>query len=160
MSTPEGLLQTRSGAADTAALARPDSRRADDTIQTEYRAMAACIKLLRTAIMRPDGTRRPRITLQQYEAMLNVRTTTETDGLTIGGLARSLGVKHNTVVTLVNRLCAKELMARVPSEQDHRRVHLHLTTAGAELLDGLIKADDAQAMQAASHLMRLLHTPR
>ncbi|HEU5397779.1 MAG TPA: MarR family transcriptional regulator [Gammaproteobacteria bacterium] len=159
MSTLEGLLSTRSGTADTAVHARPDPRHATGAIQVEFHTMATCIKLLRTAVMHPGGARRPRVTLQQYEAMLNAHTTAEVDGLTVGGLARSLGVKHNTVVMLVNRLCAKELMVRIPSEHDHRRVHLRLTAAGTALLDGLIKADGEQASQVASRVNQLPRNP-
>lgn len=160
MSTPEGLLPTRSGTADGAAHARLDSRRAIDTVQEEFHTVAACLKLLRTAVLCPSGTaRRIRVTLQQYEAMLTVHTAKEAEGLTVGGLARNLGVKHNTVVMLVNRLCAKELMARIPSEHDHRRVHLRLTPAGTALLDGLIKTDGEQAAEAVSRIERLLRSP-
>jgi len=153
MSTPEGLLQTRTSAVDTAVHARPDPRHVDESMQAEYRAMAACIKLLRAAVMKPNsGAQQPRITLQQYEAMLTTHIAVEAEGITIGGLARSLGVKHNTVVMLVNRLCKKELMLRIPSDKDHRRVHLRLTAAGKTLLDSLIKADGGQAALAGSHL--------
>lgn len=160
MSTHEGLLPTPSGTADGTVHARLDSRPTAENVRTEFHAMAACIKLLRAGVVYPgDGTRRPRVTLQQYEAMLAVRTTAEAEGLTVGGLACCLGVKHNTVVMLLNRLCAKQLIARVPCEQDHRRVHLRLTVAGAALLDSLIKKDGEQAAQAVPRIELLLHSP-
>jgi DNA-binding MarR family transcriptional regulator len=54
----------------------------------------------------------------------------EHPGLTIDELRRRLALSHSTVVRLVDRLVARELVARTPHERDARAVRLTLTAEG------------------------------
>ena len=49
-------------------------------------------------------------------------------------LANTLGTDRATMMALVNRLAARDLVERRPSAADRRRQELHLTTAGRAML--------------------------
>lgn len=49
-------------------------------------------------------------------------------------LANTLGTDRATMMALVNRLAARDLIERRPSQADRRRQELHLTTAGRAML--------------------------
>lgn len=71
---------------------------------------------------------------QQYQAMLVVRGWSEERPLTIGELAAQLYVKHNTAVSLVDRVVEQGLMTRATSTADRRKVELALTPRGRTVL--------------------------
>ena len=71
---------------------------------------------------------------QQYQGMLVVRGWAEERPLTIGDLAGQLYVKHNTAVSLVDRLVEQGLMTRATSTADRRKVELALTPRGRTVL--------------------------
>ena len=74
------------------------------------------------------------LTGQHYQAMLIVRACPDGQPLTINELAQQLLIKHNTAVELVDRLAMQKLIAREPSATDRRKVELHLTTHGRQVL--------------------------
>jgi DNA-binding MarR family transcriptional regulator len=49
-------------------------------------------------------------------------------------LANTLGTDRATMMALVNRLAARDLIERRPSSADRRRQELHLTKAGSAVL--------------------------
>ena len=74
------------------------------------------------------------ITGQHYQAMLILRACPEGLTVSINDLARQLLIKHNSAVELVDRLVREDLVARESSLADRRKVHLHLTEHGREVL--------------------------
>src|SRR5690606_40105233 len=54
--------------------------------------------------------------------------------VTIGTIADNVSLSQATVTTILDRLELRKLVYRVRSTQDKRKVHAHLTEAGAELL--------------------------
>jgi DNA-binding MarR family transcriptional regulator len=74
------------------------------------------------------------LTGQHYQAMLIVRASPDEERPTIADLARQLLIKHNSAVELVDRLVREDLVARESSLADRRKVHLHLTEHGREVL--------------------------
>lgn len=52
----------------------------------------------------------------------------------ISKLAQEVSLSQATVTTIIDRLEKRELVFRQRSEQDKRKVHVHLTQAGRELL--------------------------
>src|SRR6056297_953165 len=50
-------------------------------------------------------------------------------------LARQMGVSQATVTALVDKLVARGLVSRVPSEQDRRQTNIVATDLGRERLD-------------------------
>lgn len=69
----------------------------------------------------------------QYQALLAIKGHPGRARMTVGELARELGVANHTASGLVERLVGKGLLARLPDEQDRRRILLALTP-GAEII--------------------------
>lgn len=84
-------------------------------------------------------TRRFGISPQLFDAILEVAVCPDPDGISIGGLANRLGIKHNSVVSIVNRLSAKGLAIRTACSRDRRWVFVHATQPGRILLQDLVR---------------------
>lgn len=54
--------------------------------------------------------------------------------ITVGELAREISLSHATVTTIIDRLEKRELVFRERSQQDKRRVYVHLTDGGRAML--------------------------
>jgi len=63
--------------------------------------------------------------------MRTIRTLGE---VTIGTIADKVSLSQATVTTILDRLELRQLVYRVRSTQDKRKVHAHLTDSGADLL--------------------------
>jgi DNA-binding MarR family transcriptional regulator len=74
------------------------------------------------------------LTAQHYQAMLVLRGCPDDRRVSINDLAQQLFIKHNSAVGLVDRLEEEELITREPSCSDRRKVELHLTSRGREVL--------------------------
>jgi DNA-binding MarR family transcriptional regulator len=75
-----------------------------------------------------------RLTPEQYEALLALKASARSTGLTITELSERLQVKHHTVVSLVNRLEDLGLARRMSGTADRRQVYVRLTPAGSKIL--------------------------
>lgn len=75
------------------------------------------------------------LTLPQLRVLLQVR---RTPGVTIGQLAKQLGVTVSTISGLVTKLVDRGLVTRTPSAADRRQLPLQLTEAGADLAGELV----------------------
>jgi len=56
-------------------------------------------------------------------------------GMTIGELARDMSLSQATVTTILDRLEKRELVTRVRSQQDKRKVYPQLTHKGSKVLE-------------------------
>ena len=74
------------------------------------------------------------LTARHYQAMLILRACPAGERITIVDLAQKLYIKHNSAVGLVDRLAQEKLIVREPSNEDRRRVDLHLTARGRQVL--------------------------
>ena len=74
------------------------------------------------------------LTAQHYQVMLILRACPEGERVSIAELAGQLLIKHNSAVELVDRLVDEDLVAREPSQADRRKVELHLTPRGRQVL--------------------------
>ena len=74
------------------------------------------------------------LTAQHYQAMLVLRGCPKGELISINDLAQRLLIKHNSAVGLVDRLAQEKLIVREPSNEDRRRVDLHLTARGRQVL--------------------------
>jgi len=74
------------------------------------------------------------LTSKHYQAMLVLRAAPDRHGPSINDLAHELMIKHNSAVGLVDRLARGELIVRVPSSDDRRKVELQLTAHGRQVL--------------------------
>lgn len=99
------------------------------------------------------------LTPEQYEALLALKASSSTTGLTIGQLSERLQVKHHTAVSLVNRMEEVGLVRRESNPEDRRQVFVTLTPNGSQILDQVavlhrreIKARSPEMIAALSRL--------
>jgi DNA-binding MarR family transcriptional regulator len=96
------------------------------------------------------------ITPNQYQALLAIRFGTRQQKLAVGELAHSLHIRHNSAVTLINKLVTHGLVRRMSSHQDRRVVYLHLTAKGENILRKLVTAHRQELEATAPTLRELL----
>lgn len=77
---------------------------------------------------------RAKLTAEQYEALLAIKSSSGVDGVTVGEISERLQVKHHTAVSLLDKLEARKLATRKRATSDKRNVNVQLTKAGASLL--------------------------
>lgn len=66
--------------------------------------------------------------------LLIMRTIRDLGEVTIGTIADKVSLSQATVTTILDRLEHRQLVYRVRSTQDKRKVHAHLTEDGADIL--------------------------
>ncbi|RBW49386.1 MarR family winged helix-turn-helix transcriptional regulator [Marinobacter sp. F3R11] len=66
--------------------------------------------------------------------LLIMRTIRDMGEVTIGTIADKVSLSQATVTTILDRLEHRQLVYRVRSTQDKRKVHAHLTEDGADIL--------------------------
>ncbi|AKO54408.1 transcriptional regulator [Marinobacter psychrophilus] len=66
--------------------------------------------------------------------LLIMRTIRDLGQVTIGTIANTVSLSQATVTTILDRLELRNLVYRVRSTEDKRKVHAHLTEAGDEIL--------------------------
>ncbi len=74
---------------------------------------------------------------QQHQLLLQVAGAPEEATLTIAYAAARLGLKHNSAVELVDRSEREGLLGREIDPQDKRRILLHITRKGEDILNRL-----------------------
>jgi DNA-binding MarR family transcriptional regulator len=74
------------------------------------------------------------LTSRHYQAMLILRGWPDDRPVSINDLAQQLLIKHNSAVGLVDRLANEGLVVRKPSTVDRRKVELHLSSRGQQVL--------------------------
>lgn len=84
------------------------------------------------------------VTPLQYLLMLHVRGFPGRDWATVGELAERLQLQHHGVVALLSRCEESGLVVRRKSEVDRRRVEVHLSRHGAQLLERLAGLHEAE----------------
>jgi len=75
-----------------------------------------------------------KLTPEQYEALLAVKTRSNSNGITVGELSERLQVKHHTAVSLLDKLVLRKLVTRQRANDDRRHVHVKLTSLGSSIL--------------------------
>ncbi|WP_242527434.1 MarR family winged helix-turn-helix transcriptional regulator [Ktedonosporobacter rubrisoli] len=71
---------------------------------------------------------------QQHQLLLAIKGLPLGKQATIGELAERLQIQHHSAVELVSRMVDRGFVARQRDEKDQRRVIVHLTTKGEEIL--------------------------
>jgi DNA-binding MarR family transcriptional regulator len=75
-----------------------------------------------------------KLTPEQYEALLAIKTRSDSGGIVIGELSERLQVKHHTAVSLIDKLASRKLVARTRATDDRRQVHVKLTRFGTSTI--------------------------
>lgn len=121
----------------------------------QFRALARFRAALRRFLRySEEAARAAGLTPQQHQALLAVRAAPAPP--TIGDLAEQLQLKHHSVVGLVDRLAAQQLVERRAAADDRRRVLLALTPLGEKLLEGLSAAHRTELLRLAPALVAAL----
>src|SRR5437763_5554313 len=80
---------------------------------------------------------RAKLTPEQYEALLAIKSSSGANGVTVGEISQRLQVRHHTAVSLLDRLEARKFAVRKRTNSDKRTVNVKLTKTGATLLSRL-----------------------
>jgi DNA-binding MarR family transcriptional regulator len=121
----------------------------------DYAQLAAFRRALREFLHFSDAAAAAAgLTTQHYQAMLILRACPEDGRVTINDLARELYIKHNSAVGLVDRLVEGNLIVRVPSTADRRKVELRLTNRGRQVLAKLAEMHSQELRRVGPILKR------
>jgi len=125
--------------------------------KADYEALAQFRHLLRTfAAFSAAAASEAGVTTQQHQALLAIQGFPEREHISVGELAGWLGLRHHSVVGLVDRMAARGLVRRRRDAADGRRVLVDLNAKGRNLLAGLSLAHREELRRLAPLLKRLL----
>jgi DNA-binding MarR family transcriptional regulator len=103
---------------------------------------------------------RAKLTPEQYEALLAIKSGSGADGMTVGEMSERLQVKHHTAVSLLDKLEARNLAIRKRAVADRRNVNVELTKAGALLLTRLAAIHRHELQQRSPEIIDALRRLR
>jgi DNA-binding MarR family transcriptional regulator len=92
---------------------------------------------------------------QQHQALLAIKGTAD-EHVTIGVLAKRLGIRHNSSVELIDRLIMNGLVERRQNPRDRREVLIDLTSRAQRILVKLSLAHRNEIKKLAPLLIELL----
>jgi DNA-binding MarR family transcriptional regulator len=123
----------------------------------DYETLAEFRYLLRQFGAFSEGAaRQAGLTAQQHQALLAIKGYPGRERVTIGELAERLNLKHHSVVGLVDRLVAGDMLRRRHDDLDKRRVTIAVTAKAEALLVGLTLAHRSELQRLAPLLQLLL----
>ncbi|KFJ66270.1 marR family protein [Bordetella bronchiseptica] len=93
------------------------------------------------------------LTAQQHQALLAIKASDDT--LSVGELADRLLIRHHSAGELVDRLARMDMVRRIPSNADRRRVLVALTPLAEHTLDAL-SAAHVEELRSVGPLLRTL----
>jgi DNA-binding MarR family transcriptional regulator len=93
---------------------------------------------------------------QQHQLLLQVAGAPEDAVVTIAYAAERLGLRHNSVVELVNRSEGEGLLLRTADPEDQRRALLRVTRKGKQALGRLTGEHAREIHELAPRLVRTL----
>lgn len=106
----------------------------------EYEALAGVRYGLRKFLRFSESAARQHgITPQQHQLLLAVKGFPGRDWANISELAERLQLRHQSVVGIIDRCARLGLVFRMTSPEDGRRIEIHLTDAGEQILDQLTR---------------------
>jgi DNA-binding MarR family transcriptional regulator len=97
-----------------------------------------------------------KITTEQYEALLAVKTRSNSKDITVGELSERLQVKHHTAVSLLDKLVARRLVVRRRGSKDRRQVHIKLTSRGDSVLARMAAPHRREIRDRSSEMIEAL----
>ncbi|WP_340317362.1 MarR family winged helix-turn-helix transcriptional regulator [Rhizorhabdus argentea] len=125
--------------------------------RADYSAIAAFRYQLRRFLAFSEGAAAAvGLPPQQHQALLAIAGHVGSSPPTIGLLAEQLLVAPHTAAELAARMVESELLAKVPSAQDRRRMELSLTPKAQKLLSELTSAHAEELKTLAPALARAL----
>jgi len=103
---------------------------------------------------------RAKLTPEQYEALLAIKSSSEANGVTVGEISERLQLKHHTAVSLLDKLEARKLATRKRASTDRRNVNVQLTKAGTLLLARLAAIHLRELQQRSAEIIDALRRIR
>ena len=96
------------------------------------------------------------LTAQQHQALLAIKGFAGRDHVATGELAERLGIRHHSMVGLIDRLASKGLVKRKSGSDDRRQVFIELTPKAEKILAKLSSAHRDELEQLAPLLRTFL----
>lgn len=133
------------------------TRLSGDLTTAEYRALAEFRYQIRRFLrFSEEQARLSGLEPRQHQLLLAIKGFPEGCKATIGGISSRLQLRHHSTVELVNRLAARGLVKRMPSDSDRREVLITLTGSGERLLRRLTLAHREELETAGRQLSKAL----
>lgn len=125
--------------------------------KADYELLAEFRHLLRLFVaFSEEAAGRAGLTPQHHQALLAIKGFPGRERITVGELADRLGVRHHSVVGLVDRLARRGLVKRRTGAPDRRQVLVELTPRAESLLAELSLAHRDELRRLAPLLEPLL----
>ncbi len=106
-----------------------------DMSMTDYRALAELRYQIRRYLrFSEQAARQVGLVPQQHQLLLALKGLPAGRKATISELAERLQIQHHSTVELIDRLVERGLIKRLRDEADQRRVIIHLTPQGEQIL--------------------------
>src|SRR6266705_6513750 len=110
----------------------------DDLSIADYRALAELRYQIRRYLrFSEQAAREEGLVPQQHQLLLALKGLPAGRKATISELAERLQLRHHSTVELIDRLVERGLIKRSRDEADQRRVLIHITSQGPQLLRSL-----------------------
>ena len=109
-----------------------------DISMTDYRALAEIRYQIRRFLhFSEQAAREAGLVPQQHQLLLALKGLPAGRKATISEVAERLQLRHHSTVELIDRLVGRGLIKRLRDEADQRRVIIHLTSQGEQVLQKL-----------------------
>lgn len=95
---------------------------------------------------------------QQHQLLLTLKGLPEGRTATVSELAERLQIQHHSTVELINRMVEKDFLVRSRDESDQRKVIIHLTPNGEEILRKLSLLHRLELRSSGPELVRALNS--
>ena len=130
-----------------------------DMSMTDYRALAELRYQIRRYLrFSEQAAREIGLVPQQHQLLLALKGLPAGRKATISELAERLQIKHHSTVELIDRLVERDLIQRSRDDPDQRRVIIHLTPHGEQLLKKLSLLHRKELQSTGPILVRTLKT--
>jgi DNA-binding MarR family transcriptional regulator len=95
---------------------------------------------------------------QQHQLLLALKGLPQGRPATVGELAERLQIQHHSTVELINRMVEKNFLERSRDASDQRKVIIHLTSFGEEVLRKLSLLHRTELRSSGPELVRALNS--
>ena len=136
------------------------ANRTDEALtKADFEAHAAFRYALRQFLSFSEAAARSEgMSPQQYQALLAIQGFPGRDEVTVGELAERLQLKHHSVVELVDRMEAQNLVTRRPDPADRRQVFVELTDRGVERVRAVMGKNRTKLRELQLHILDFVTT--
>jgi len=128
-----------------------------DLSMADYRSLAEIRHQIRRFMRFSEQTaRQAGLVPQQHQLLLALKGLPTGRKATISELAERLQIRHHSTVELIDRLAERGLIRRLRDEADQRRVIIHLTPQGEQVLRKLSLLHRHELQLAGPAFVRVL----